>query len=305
MHRSDKAITSHQTDDDNKEEDKSIYLVPELCRVHPVPLILWPALSSMPRLMWDIQGYLHAAELLSDLQSSGLSPDICPPVYLIRQALTAPSAVDSGGDYETLEALGDGLLKFAASTQLFLEHPSWHEGQLTSAKDRLVSNRKLAKVALEFGLEKRVVVTGCSTRGKKTLIRWGQGAGGTIRGTTIMKGTSIMDERSDDDHIGSANISTLVDGGTTGTLDFIDPIEESENDDDDESVEEGEVMVKEMEGRRSAVPVVAEKPVEEESFENSTTRVRHKRDLFNFHRIYKAASYYLYYSINSGFLTTF
>lgn len=241
----------HEQHQQLEQQDSSIYLVPELCRVHPVPLSLWPALAAIPRLLWDIQGGLHAAELLADLQASGLSPAICPPLHLVRQALTAPSAVDSGGDYETLEALGDGLLKFAASTQLFLEHPTWHEGQLTAAKDRLVSNTKLAKVALELELEKRVVILGWSTRGKKGLRRWGQ------RSSTI--GSTIQNQQQKND----------IDTGKGAAYDVMDANEVEDEDKDKDSVEEGELL-----GEDAVVgggALAAEE--EEESSEGSTKRV--------------------------------
>ncbi len=164
------SLSSTKKKQDLETLSESVYLVPELCTVHPIPLSLWPALLAAPRLLWDIEGGLHAFEFLNEIQASGFPSALCPPLQFIKQALTAPSAaIDSKeeGNYETLEALGDGLLKFAASTQLFLNNPVWHEGQLTGTKDRMVSNRKLIKVALGLHLERRVRLTGWRVKERK------------------------------------------------------------------------------------------------------------------------------------------
>lgn len=157
-------------DGEIEKETELVFLVPELCTLHPVPLSLWLPLAAVPKLLWDVHCSLHASELVNELQNAGFPAELCPPLYLIKQALTAPSAaIDSRdeGHYETLETLGDGLLKFATSTQLFLNNPVWHEGQLTAAKDRMVSNKKLIKVALHLGLEKRVRLSGWRSKERK------------------------------------------------------------------------------------------------------------------------------------------
>ena len=149
-------VLSQELKDQEQRGLLSVYLVPELCGLHPVPCSLWPALGIIPILLWELEGDLHAVELVADFVTAGLDPAVVPPVRLIRQAITATSSMDSVGDYEMLEALGDSFLKFTVCTELFLKHPSWHEGQLTATKDRCVSNRRLLQVALRWGLEKRV-----------------------------------------------------------------------------------------------------------------------------------------------------
>lgn len=51
------------------------------------------------------------------------------------------------------EFLGDSILKFIVSTQLFVNHENWHEGYLSEDRAILVSNSRLARAALDTGLD--------------------------------------------------------------------------------------------------------------------------------------------------------
>lgn len=139
-------------------DESPAFLVPQLCTVHYIPATLWPALNAAPRQMWSVEGGLVARSLLNNLVASGLPADGMPPLATVRLALTATSAMDTAGDYEILESLGDSFLKYATTAQLYLQYPGYHEGQLTTAKDRMVSNSKLIRVALELGLERCIRV---------------------------------------------------------------------------------------------------------------------------------------------------
>ena len=54
---------------------EEVEVPPELCMVCPVPLALWPALAVLPRLLWQADSALHAAELRHKLVSAGLAPE--------------------------------------------------------------------------------------------------------------------------------------------------------------------------------------------------------------------------------------
>jgi ribonuclease-3 len=71
----------------------------------------------------------------------------------VAEALV-PRACQAGLDYERLETLGDACLKFSASLHLYHAFPAAHEGQLTSRKNRIVSNAALARVGLGLGLQR-------------------------------------------------------------------------------------------------------------------------------------------------------
>jgi ribonuclease III len=56
-------------------------------------------------------------------------------------------------DYERLEFLGDSVLQLAVTDELFRNHPSWREGELTKARSKIVSQRPLAAAARRLGLD--------------------------------------------------------------------------------------------------------------------------------------------------------
>lgn len=92
---------------------------------------------------------------------------------LILEAITAPSAGQSL-DYNRLEYLGDGVLKFCASLQVTAQHPTWPERYLTLEKGRLVSNRTLCRAGRELVLDK-YILTKPFTGAKWRPVRLGEG----------------------------------------------------------------------------------------------------------------------------------
>ena len=74
---------------------------------------------------------------------------------LLETALTHPSYAaehDIAGDYERLEFLGDAILGFVVSEQLYRALPDAPEGELTRRKHNAVSRDALAAVADELGI---------------------------------------------------------------------------------------------------------------------------------------------------------
>lgn len=81
----------------------------------------------------------------------------------IITAITAPMA-QAATDYQRYEFFGDSILKFTVSYQLFLTRPSWHEGYLSESRDNLVSNKRLARAAVETGLDRFILTNGFAPR---------------------------------------------------------------------------------------------------------------------------------------------
>ena len=71
---------------------------------------------------------------------------------LLVEALTLPSA-HAGYNNQRLETLGDAVLGLCTTVHLFNCYPRRHEGQLSSLRRAVVSNRFLSGRALAFGLE--------------------------------------------------------------------------------------------------------------------------------------------------------
>ncbi|PTB63028.1 P-loop containing nucleoside triphosphate hydrolase protein [Trichoderma citrinoviride] len=106
----------------------------------------------IPSLIHELGVMLLAKELAhSVLQRIGISD-----LYLVKEAISARSASEPV-NYERLEFLGDSILKFCACMRAAAEKPDYPEGYLSFWRDRLVSNSRLYKAALEFGLPRFMV----------------------------------------------------------------------------------------------------------------------------------------------------
>ncbi|XP_058829652.1 endoribonuclease Dcr-2 [Topomyia yanbarensis] len=90
-----------------------------------------------------------------DIKLLHLTPQATAQVNLqqkdIIKALTTKSSADVF-DLERFELLGDAFLKFATSVYLVKHHKDWHEGYLTAAKGKIVSNQNLVYCAMRCGL---------------------------------------------------------------------------------------------------------------------------------------------------------
>lgn len=75
----------------------------------------------------------------------------------VLTAITAPIA-QASVHYQLYEFFGDAVLKFTVSCQLFFRQPTWHEGYLSESRDKLIQNKRLARAALDTGLDQYVLV---------------------------------------------------------------------------------------------------------------------------------------------------
>lgn len=102
-----------------------------------------------------IPSVIHKIEIL--LVAEKLARTILAPVgfddlTLVMTAISASVAREET-NYQRLEFLGDSVLKFRASLHLLAMNPLWHEGLLSFSKDRIVSNGRLSRAALDLGLD--------------------------------------------------------------------------------------------------------------------------------------------------------
>ncbi|KAJ5691807.1 hypothetical protein N7462_001230 [Penicillium macrosclerotiorum] len=70
----------------------------------------------------------------------------------VLTAITSPIA-QATANYQLYEFFGDSVLKFTVSCQLFFLQPKWHEGYLSESRDKLIQNKRLARAALDTGLD--------------------------------------------------------------------------------------------------------------------------------------------------------
>jgi len=87
---------------------------------------------------------------------------------LLYEAITHSSFAEKRvNSYERLEFLGDSILGFTVCEYLFHRYPNWLEGDLTKIKSNVVSRQTCARIGMEMGIDRVLVVgKGVGTLGK-------------------------------------------------------------------------------------------------------------------------------------------
>lgn len=130
----------------------SAVLPMERCTEDPIPFKFVQFGLLIPSIMHRFSVYLLAKALSETLlKGIGMSD-----LSLIVTAISASSA-NEASNYQRLEFLGDSILKTCVSVQLMGAYPLWHEGYLSAKKDRLVSNSRLSRAAIEAGLDSFII----------------------------------------------------------------------------------------------------------------------------------------------------
>lgn len=73
-------------------------------------------------------------------------------IYHVITAISTPIA-QASVNYQRYEFFGDSVLKFTVSCQLFFRNTKWHEGYLSESRDKLIQNSRLARAALDTGID--------------------------------------------------------------------------------------------------------------------------------------------------------
>lgn len=102
----------------------------------------------IPGILRQVEVHLVAQKLCTTILSTLCFNDL----GLVVTALSSPSA-QWISNYQRLEFIGDSVLKFIATRQLFTERSNWHEGYLSQARAGLLSNNTLAHAAIRVGLD--------------------------------------------------------------------------------------------------------------------------------------------------------
>ena len=119
--------------------------------VHPIHRDTANACLPVPLLLH----YVETCRIADECKTQ-LLPGINHSTPSLRFALTSPTA-DNVIDFERYETLGDSVLKLLSSLHLLVDHPLFHEGQLTLLKTNVVNNNYLASIAKEVGLERFII----------------------------------------------------------------------------------------------------------------------------------------------------
>jgi dsRNA-specific ribonuclease len=105
--------------------------------------------SILHRLQVYMVGDILSKTVLADVDFSNLK--------LVVMAISASSAMEETS-YQRLEFHGDSLHKICTSLQLLAEYPLWRKGYLTARRDQVISNSRLARAALQVGLDKFIII---------------------------------------------------------------------------------------------------------------------------------------------------
>ncbi|KAF3933306.1 hypothetical protein ABW19_dt0200687 [Dactylella cylindrospora] len=133
---------------------RKTYLFPQFCRVDDLRYSVTRQAMIVPSIIREIGLALIADNIRTGfLASCNLENQT---LELVKQAITHTAAREQN-NYERLEFIGDCTLKYLTAVQVAGEYPLWHEGLLTSKKDRTVANSRLARAAIEKGIAKWIV----------------------------------------------------------------------------------------------------------------------------------------------------
>ncbi|BAY64711.1 MULTISPECIES: ribonuclease III [Nostocales] len=104
-------------------------------------------------------------QLESLVKKLGLPKEAAIQWHLLDLALTHPTVSESA-NYEQLEFVGDAVVRLVAAVVLWEHYPDCPVGDFAAIRSVLVSDRILAQLAREYGLELYLLVAGSATADK-------------------------------------------------------------------------------------------------------------------------------------------
>ncbi|KAJ5469262.1 Dicer-like protein 2 [Penicillium diatomitis] len=142
-----------QMADEREEAPPKIHLIPAIgCTVDRLP---WKK-SMFGLFISAILDRVTAVMAAHKLNETILKGSQIRDLRHVLTAITTPLA-QAPTHYQLYEFFGDAVLKFTASCQLFFSKPAWHEGYLSESRDKSVKNQRLARGALDVGLDQFIL----------------------------------------------------------------------------------------------------------------------------------------------------
>ncbi|KAJ5718630.1 hypothetical protein N7488_004276 [Penicillium malachiteum] len=141
--------TKAEADEDGQPTQAKISIIP----AKDCTLARLPARKALFGLL--ISALLDRIEVVlvaQKLKDSFLRPLKFKNIGHILTGITTPLA-QARTDYQVYEFFGDSILKFTVSVHLFFQNPTWPEGYLSSNRDKIVKNKRLADAARSAELE--------------------------------------------------------------------------------------------------------------------------------------------------------
>lgn len=132
------------------------HLIPELLFLHFLPATVLRTATFVPTIMAALDEHLIATECNQEVFGGKLDQE------LVQQAITTPAVRPAPFNYQRLEMLGDTVLHFVASVDVYRNAEPGEEGEadmgheLRKERHLLVSNRTLGPAAAAAGVVKYV-----------------------------------------------------------------------------------------------------------------------------------------------------
>ncbi|KAJ3109063.1 hypothetical protein HDU97_009181 [Phlyctochytrium planicorne] len=128
------------------------FLIPDAVTVLPISSDMLARIHLLPSAIYRLMAYALMADLKEDLQLFDVR------MASLLEAFTATSAKDAV-NYERFETLGDSLLKFVVTFDLFKSYSNANEGELSKLRGSIVSNQNLFEVAKAFNFGGIIMVS--------------------------------------------------------------------------------------------------------------------------------------------------
>ncbi|KAJ5616526.1 hypothetical protein N7537_001640 [Penicillium hordei] len=143
------------TDDGEADAPKKSYVLPAVACV----IDKLPAKQGLFGLFISaILDRLEASLVAHQLNDTILKGVAIGKIDHIITAISAPIA-QASTNYQRYEFFGDSVLKFTVSCQLFFRNTNWHEGYLSESRDKLIQNTRLARAALDTGIDRFILTS--------------------------------------------------------------------------------------------------------------------------------------------------
>ncbi|XP_020536663.1 endoribonuclease Dicer homolog 3a isoform X2 [Jatropha curcas] len=134
---------------DVEKQRQYAHMPPELLVSIDIPVQTLKSFYLLPSVMNRLESLMLASQLRQEIGCH--SPDFHIQSSLMLEAITSLRC-NEAFSMERLELLGDSVLKYAVSFNLFLRHPTKHEGQLTAHRKKIICNAALHK----FGISRKL-----------------------------------------------------------------------------------------------------------------------------------------------------
>ncbi|KAH9625475.1 hypothetical protein KSS87_008138 [Heliosperma pusillum] len=137
----------------NQKPQNYAHLPPELLVSIDIPVSVLRGLYLIPSVMHRLECLILACQLREEIALDSEKFKI--PSLLLLEAITSLRCCEEFSS-ERLELLGDSVLKYAVSCDLFLKHPDKHEGKLSSLRQQAVCNASLHLLGIKRGLHEYI-----------------------------------------------------------------------------------------------------------------------------------------------------